>query len=121
MSAMQNLILWSPYAALPPLSLWLNIGATALVLILACGLLGAMFLVIRVMSDDSDNFKTIRGMVEAIFGNPAHLRNGQDETPASSSTQNGTPLATYREPCPGCGEEVTERDVTCPSCELRLL
>ncbi|RJE84255.1 hypothetical protein D3P07_23070 [Paenibacillus sp. 1011MAR3C5] len=118
---MQSITLWHPHAALPPLSSWLNIGATALVLLLACGLLGAMFLVIRVMSDDSDNYKSIRGMVEAIFGTPAHLRNEQEEPPASSSPNSGKPQAFYREPCPGCGEEVTERDVTCPSCELRLL
>ncbi|MFF2889834.1 hypothetical protein [Paenibacillus sp. NPDC057967] len=118
---MKSLFLWYPHSAVAPLASWLNIGATALVLILACGLLGAMFLVIRVMSDDSDNYKSIRGMVEAIFGTPAHLRNEQEEPHASSSLKTGKPLASYREPCPGCGEEVTERDVICPSCELRLL
>jgi len=112
---------WNPHSAAAPLASWLNIGATVLVLLLACGLLGAMFLVIRVMSDDSDNYKTIRSMVEAIFGTPAHLQSGKEEPPASASAPHGSPSASYREPCPGCGEEVTERDTTCPSCELRLL
>lgn len=118
---MQILSSWIPHLSAVPFSSWLNIGATVLVLLLACGLLGAMFLVIRVMSDDSDNYKTIRSMVEAIFGTPAHLQSGKEDPPASPSTPNGSPSASYREPCPGCGEEVTERDVTCPSCELRLL
>lgn len=81
-----------------------------------------MFFIIRVMSDDSDNYKMIRGMVEAIFGTPANLRDGQAETPSSTPNHKGNErLTAYREPCPGCGEEVTERDDVCPSCELRLL
>ncbi|GKU77961.1 zinc ribbon domain-containing protein [Paenibacillus sp. L3-i20] len=116
------------------MSPWIDIGATAFVLLLAIILVGAMFLFIRVSTDDSDKYKVIREMVETIFGTPAHLRAGQDPNPddasasqsGSSGAKSGTSsnvqqLQPFREQCPACGEEVTEQDINCPACELRLL
>lgn len=107
-----------------PLSTWFDIGATTVVLLLAGLLLGAMFLFIRVASDDSDKYKTLREMVETLFGTPAHLRSGDtasDDASPSSDTPLRSTLPQFREPCPACGTEVTERDAECPSCQLRLL
>ncbi|MFD0959779.1 hypothetical protein [Paenibacillus chungangensis] len=106
-----------------PLSTWIDIGATTVVLLLAGLLLGAMFLFIRVASDDSDKYKTLREMVETLFGTPAHLRSGdtasEDASPSSDASLRSLPQ--FSEPCPACGTEVTERDVECPACQLRLL
>lgn len=111
-----------------PLNVWFDIGATSVVLLLAAVLLGIMILFIRAASDDSDRYKMLREMVETIFGTPAHLRDGsgqdnnnvklqESDSPADASKR---PPA-FREPCPACGTEVTEKDAACPSCELRLL
>lgn len=111
----------------PLLHAWVDIGATALVLLLAAALLGVMFLFIRAASDDSGESRMLREIVETIFGTPAHLRPGDipnGTNPSSSGDQSssvGKPPAAFREPCPACGTEVTEQDANCPSCELRLL
>ncbi|MCU6713166.1 hypothetical protein M6D81_31155 [Paenibacillus sp. J5C_2022] len=107
-----------------PLSTWYDIGATVVVLLLAALLLGAMFFFIRIASDDSDKYKTLREMVETLFGTPAHLRSGDasSDDAASSATAPSRPSTLpFREPCPACNTEVTERDAECPSCQLRLL
>ncbi|MHA6482318.1 zinc ribbon domain-containing protein [Paenibacillus sp. strain BS8-2] len=102
---------------------WIDIGATTLVLLLAGALISAMFLIIRVASGDSDSSKTVRDMVETLFGTPAHLRSGTDNSdePSAAQATNKSSSASFSEPCPACGDTVTERDVVCPSCELRLL
>lgn len=108
-----------------PLSAWIDIGATAIVLLLAALLLGAMFFFIRIASDDSNKYKTLREMVETLFGTPAHLRSGdassEDASSSAAAPSRFSTLPAFREPCPACGTEVTERDAECPSCQLRLL
>ncbi|MCR2804217.1 hypothetical protein [Paenibacillus soyae] len=114
-------------AAAVPLNAWVDIGATTLVLLLAAALIGVMFLFIRAASSDNEESRMLRDIVETIFGTPAHLRAGgspNESTPASShndASSASKPPAAFREPCPGCGAEVTEQDANCPSCELRLL
>lgn len=102
---------------------WIDIGATTFVLLLAGALIGAMFLIIRVASGDSESSKTVRDMVETLFGTPAHLRSGTDPSaePATAKPQAGAASVPFKEPCPACGESVTEQDAVCPSCDLRLL
>lgn len=101
---------------------WFDIGATTLVLLLAAALIGAMFMIIRVATGDSEGSKTVRDMVETLFGTPAHLRSGADQTPETAAAQlPPASLAPFSEPCPACGHAVTEQDIVCPSCELRLL
>ncbi|OUS67730.1 hypothetical protein B1748_35755 [Paenibacillus sp. MY03] len=105
---------------------WADIAATTFVLLIAGTLILAMFYIVRVASGESEGSKTIRDMVETLFGTPAHLRGGDDSASGEGSS-GGSRLAgastqlPFREPCPACGEEVTENDVNCPSCELRLL
>ncbi|RIX60252.1 hypothetical protein D3P08_01360 [Paenibacillus nanensis] len=110
------------------LNVWVDIGATSVVLLLAALLLGAMFIFIKAASDDdSGKYKMLREMVETIFGTPAHLRSGGGQEAANQAVEaNGkakvpAQTAAFREPCPACGAEVTEKDDVCPSCELRLL
>lgn len=101
---------------------WIDIGATTLVLLLAGTLIGAMFMIVRVAAGESEGSQTVRDMVETLFGTPAHLRSGTDQS--SESTASRLPsgsLAPFSEPCPACGQAVTEQDIICPSCELRLL
>lgn len=103
-----------------------DFAATTFVLLLACGLILAMFLVVRAASGESEESKTIRDMVETLFGTPAHLRGGDDSDQEAGYGEGKGPAAAsarlpFREPCPACGEEVTEADARCPSCELRLL
>lgn len=116
-------------ASMPPLLLsWFDIGATAIVLIIAGVLLAGMFMFVRIASDDSDKYKDLKEMVETIFGTPAHLR-PQSQSDDSSISQKGKDsakeiapgnLAPFSEPCPACSETVTERDSSCPSCGLQL-
>ncbi|MFX3633256.1 MAG: hypothetical protein ACE3L7_15330 [Candidatus Pristimantibacillus sp.] len=99
----------------------LDVGATAIVLLCAGLLLGAMFLFIRISTDDSEKYNDLKAMVEALFSTPAHLRPSEaaatkEEARASSST-----LQSFSEPCPACEQTVTELDSECPSCGLRLL
>jgi hypothetical protein len=109
------------------LNVWIDIGATSVVLLLAAALLGIMFLFIRAASDDSGKYNMLREMVETIFATPAHLRSGSVQSAADNSLESGKPDGrvkhrnAFQEPCPACGTEVTEQDAICPSCELRLL
>ncbi|EFM10361.1 hypothetical protein PaecuDRAFT_2797 [Paenibacillus curdlanolyticus YK9] len=104
---------------------WYSAGATAFVLFLAFALLGAMFLIVKLSTDDSDKFKDLKEMVETIFGTPAHLRSGnanaQEDASKDSAAQSAAALEAFSEPCPACGETVTEQHRDCPSCGLRLL
>lgn len=107
-----------------PFVTWFDIGATAIVLAAAGALLGGMFLFVRAASDDSGKYKELKEIVETLFATPAHLRPG-DDADRGSAAGAGSPARTasapYTEPCPACGATVTERDSSCPSCDLRLL
>ncbi|MFC4098638.1 hypothetical protein [Paenibacillus xanthanilyticus] len=109
-----------------PLAGWMSSFATGGVLLLALGLVGAMFAIIRITTSDSEKHREIRDFVETLFGTPAHLRPGggaPEETAAgkeeraSSAAPNGP---AYSEPCPGCGDTVTQAHADCPGCGLRL-
>jgi hypothetical protein len=105
---------------------WFSVGATSLVLLLTFGLLGAMFLIVKLSSDDSGKYKVLKDMVETLFETPAHLRAG---SPAKSdgaadnkeaAAQSAAALEPFVEACPACGDTVTETHNECPSCGLRL-
>ena len=109
-----------------PFVTWFDVGATAIVLAAAGALLGGMFLFVRAASDDSGKYKELKEIVETLFATPAHLRPGDDADRggAAGAAEAGSPArssAPFSEPCPACGETVTERDAACPSCDLRLL
>jgi hypothetical protein len=122
-----GLITYTLVAAMPPLLLsWFDIGATAIVLIIAGVLLAGMFMFVRIASDDSDKYKDLKEMVETIFGTPAHLRPSSNDASVSPKGKSfardiaAPNLAPFSEPCPACSETVTERDSSCPSCGLQL-
>jgi hypothetical protein len=109
----------------PLLFTWFDLGATAIVLIVAGTLLAGMFMFIRIASDDSDRYKVLKEMVETLFGTPAHLKQqpeeGSAKDKANSEKSEAPAIAAFSEPCPACSEKVTERDPVCPSCGLQLL
>lgn len=110
----------------PLLFSWFGFGATAIVLLVALLLLAGMIFFIRIASSGEDKHAEIREMVETLFGTPAHLRptRQNDASPPSSSSASASlskSAAPFSEPCPACGETVTENDAHCPSCDLRLL
>ncbi|PWV90646.1 hypothetical protein DFQ01_14029 [Paenibacillus cellulosilyticus] len=103
---------------------WFSVGATSLVLLLTCGLLGAMFLIIKLSSDDSGKYKVIKDMVETLFETPAHLRSSpaakSEADNKEAAAQSAAALEPFVEACPACGDTVTESHKECPSCGLRL-
>jgi len=111
---------------------WASGFATVVVLLLAFGLVGAMFLIIRVMTTDADEdapdkYKQLRDFVQALFG-AAALRADESSSPsADGSPAAGQKVApgasrveSFQEPCPACEEMTTQDDTSCPSCGLRL-
>ncbi|WP_127530897.1 hypothetical protein [Paenibacillus kobensis] len=105
---------------------WYSTGATVFVLLLAFALVGAMFLFVKLTTDDSDRFKELKEMVETIFGTPAHLRSSPPPDKSAdglkeTAAQSAAALEAFAEPCPACSETVTEQHQNCPSCGLRLL
>src|SRR3569832_2336400 len=94
-------------------------GATAFVLFLAFALVGAMFLLIKLSTDESDKYKDLKEMVETLFGTPAHLRssnaNTKEDASKESAVQSAATMEAFAEPCPACGETVTEQHRDCPS------
>ncbi|WP_138754897.1 hypothetical protein [Paenibacillus sinopodophylli] len=114
-------------ASLPPLLFsLLDVGMTTVVILIAGGFLTGMFMFVRMASDDSDRYKNLKEMVETIFGTPAHLRPSTDSSSTGTGDKdkdkpNVAELSPFSEPCPACSETITERDLTCPSCGLRLL
>ena len=56
----------------------MNFAATSIVLLIAAALIGAMIVMIRLMttSDESGKHKQLKEFVEALFGTPAHLQPG---------------------------------------------
>jgi|GEM_PF-1193934 len=98
-------------------------AATAVVLLLAGGLVAGMVLAIRAVADDSGKYSELKDFVEALMGTPKHLQPGRDEPAARREPQaedTGGAREAFSEPCPGCGEPVTERHRECPSCGLRV-
>ncbi|MBD2872895.1 hypothetical protein [Paenibacillus arenilitoris] len=122
---MAALHLYGTVRAAAPLVAWFDVAATAVVLLAAGTLLGVMFLFVRIASDDSDRYKELKEVVETLFGTPAHLRRNPDDRPDSATARSeaaaSSGVAPFSEPCPACGETVTERHPECPSCGLRLL
>ncbi|MBB3112674.1 hypothetical protein FHS18_004775 [Paenibacillus phyllosphaerae] len=105
-----------------PLMSWMSGLATGIALLIGCGIVAAMFMIIRLSTSDSDKHKELREFVETLFGTPAHLRPDAAKT-AESETAAASVSASreaFTEPCPACAHHVTERDVDCPSCGLRL-
>lgn len=103
---------------------WFSVGATSLVLLLTFGLLGAMFLIVKLSSDDSGKYKVLKDMVETLFETPAHLRPGaaaKSDDNKEAAAQSAAALEPFVEACPACGDTVTEAHKDCPSCGLRLL
>ncbi|MGM0882230.1 MAG: hypothetical protein ACQEXQ_14470 [Bacillota bacterium] len=117
---------WAAHLALP-LFTWFDVGATIIVLTIAALLLGGMFMFVRIASDDSDRHKELKEMVETLFGTPAHLRqhaephSNKDPAESTGPAVSAAAAAPFSEPCPACSETITERDIECPSCGLRLL
>ncbi|GFN31567.1 hypothetical protein [Paenibacillus xylaniclasticus] len=105
---------------------WYSAGATIFVLLITFALVGAMFLFVKLSTDDSERFKEFKEMIETIFGTPAHLRPSPPPDSSTANTQAGAAqsaasLEPFSEACPACGETVTEQHPSCPSCGLRLL
>ncbi|HUC93789.1 MAG TPA: hypothetical protein VMS09_17535 [Paenibacillus sp.] len=104
-----------------------DVAATAVVLLIAAGIVGAMIAVIRAVADDSGKHSHLKQFVETLFETPAHLRPGGGSVKAEEPERDadGRPAAAagerFSEPCPACGETVTHEDANCPSCGLRLL
>ncbi|MFB9325841.1 hypothetical protein ACFFSY_07860 [Paenibacillus aurantiacus] len=119
------MLTWGNSVGPLPLIGWMSGLATGGVLLLALGLVGAMFAIIRITTSDSDKHQEIRDFVETLFGTPAHLRPGggaAEETAAGKEEHPAAApgIAAYSEPCPGCGKTVTQLHADCPSCGLRL-
>lgn len=96
-----------------------SIATAAIVLIL-----GGMYGMIRIMSDDSGKYEEFRKLLDPIFHPPAFLRPGEDaanDAAASSESADEVAPEPFEEACPGCGEQVTEQHASCPSCGLRLM
>ncbi|GIQ61586.1 hypothetical protein PACILC2_01540 [Paenibacillus cisolokensis] len=105
-----------------PLALSFDVAATAVVLLLAAGLFGGMFLFVRTVSDDSDKHQDLKELVETLFGTPAHLRPDKDtQATAGEPAAARKPPAPFEDECPACGERVTHEHPECPGCGLRLL
>lgn len=100
--------------------------ATGVVLLVAAALVGGLFFMIRMMTDDSDKYKQIKDFAQALLGPPAPSRPGGEES-KDEIAAGGARIRpagggeAFSEPCPGCGTTVTEEHVDCPSCGLRLL
>jgi len=108
---------------------WMDVAGTAIVLLVAGGIVGAMVWMIRISTDDSGKHAELQAFMQTLFETPAHLRPG---SPADSGS--GDPSAAhsaesdlairhshpFEEHCPACSEPVTHEHASCPSCELRL-
>ncbi|MUT65991.1 hypothetical protein [Paenibacillus sp. NEAU-GSW1] len=101
-----------------------NITGTLIAVTICILLLVAMFLFIRVSTDESEKYKDLKEMIETLFGTPAHLRpdtelnRRNDEAAAAAAPRDASP---FSEPCPACGHTVSEQHAECPSCGLRLM
>ncbi|MFC0393757.1 hypothetical protein [Paenibacillus mendelii] len=104
---------------------WMSSLASVLVLLLVGSLVGAMIFIIKLTTDtdDSDKHKQLREFVEALFGTPAHLRqgsSGNEDADVDKGRSSAAKADPFNEPCPACNTTVTHEDLDCPSCGLRL-
>jgi len=100
---------------------WWGYGIASVVLLLV---LGSMYLLIRVMSDDSGKYEELRAMLDPLFHPPAFLQGAPERVQPSGDSESPRADAVpepFEEACPGCGEQVTHVHAECPSCGLRLL
>lgn len=103
---------------------WWGYGIAFAVLLF---ILGGMYVLVRVMSDDSGKYEELKAMMDPLFHTPSFLRPGSDggeagpaggEAAAARSPSSDEP---FEDECPGCGEKVTHEHAECPSCGLRLI
>lgn len=98
---------------------WIGYGIAIAALVL---LLVGMYVMVRVMSGDSEKYEELKKMLDPIFHTPAFLRPGQEQGEASQQTAAGrTGTEPFEDECPACGEKVTHKNAECPSCGLRLI
>lgn len=90
--------------------------AYAIVIAVTLALLTLMGLIVRATTTDTENSRFLQDLVEILF--KERRRESDDEQAGQAPARAHEPFA---EPCPACAEQVTEDDVYCPSCELRLL
>jgi len=98
---------------------WWGYGIASAVLLF---ILGGMYMLLRVMSDDSGKYEELRAMLDPLFHPPAFTQRGASDQTLSAgeaSLQAAAPEP-YEEACPGCGEQVTHLHAECPTCGLRL-
>jgi hypothetical protein len=101
---------------------WWGYGIAFAVLLL---ILGGMFMLVKVISDDSGKYEEMKAMMDPVFHPPAFLRPGTDagETPPAHGEAAAARSSeeAFEDQCPACGERVTHEHADCPSCGLRLL
>lgn len=89
------------------------------------GLLYMMYVIIRLSYDDdpenAGRNSQLKEMVQTLFGTPAFLRQSEQSATDEEAAASSADLQPFTESCPACGEQVTEKHPTCPSCGLRLL
>lgn len=106
-----------------PAVAWWGYGIAITVLVV---LLGGMYALVKVMSDDSGKYEEIRAMMDPLFHTPSFLRPGAEPDNGSSSRDEAAAgrmavLEPFEDTCPGCREPVTHEHAECPSCGLRLM
>jgi DNA-directed RNA polymerase subunit RPC12/RpoP len=99
----------------------INIIGTSIVIIVCLAILLAMYLIIRMMQSDSAQSGFWKDLMD-ILGSMQRQSGGND-----TEAENGKSIAVtadqekFEEECPACSAKVTQKDVECPSCGLRLL
>lgn len=104
-----------------PLMSTMDIVGYSIVGVIAAAILITMFLLIKATTDQSDKHSYMKEIVEALFGTPAHLRQGQPEEKKTDAASAAHPTEAFEEECPACQAKVTHQDADCPACGLRLL
>lgn len=101
----------------------MNAIATAIVLAIAGVLVAAMIYIVKLSVDDSGKTSELRRFAEALFGGNAAGQEAaaEAEEPADARERLAASRESFSEPCPACGETVTQRDADCPGCGLRLV
>lgn len=100
----------------------MNILATAVVLLIAGGLVAVMVYVLKLSTDDSGKQSELKQFVEALFGgSAARQASDAEDDDAAAARRLAEHKEPFNEPCPACGERVTGEDIDCPGCGLRLV